>query len=175
MILLPSAKQASASTQAPLKPMLHFLPEGLPRKAAEFLVAIIPGAILLFAFFIAAEATVAIFTGEKGNSFMSVIFLPVICLLPLLSGVVSALILEKLRRAQVSVVDGAVAGAASAMAGSAASSFVLVALDIALRLHPFGNSITGLMLALVMAFVVAMDTLLGAIGGGMTAKFLKDF
>ncbi|MEM4633836.1 MAG: hypothetical protein QW275_01645 [Candidatus Anstonellaceae archaeon] len=166
---MPASKQPSPAAQK--KPMLHFIQEGMPRIIAEYTLSIIPGAILLFAFFIAAEATVAVFRRDV----MAVTFLPVICILPLLSGVVSALVLEKVRNREVSMRAGAIAGGLSAFAGSLASSFVLLALDLAIRLHPFGSGITGILLFFVLAVVVAMDTVLGALGGALTAKFLKDF
>ena len=75
--------------------MLSFIPAGAPRSIVEYLLAVIPGAVLLFAFFVAAAALVYFMTG---NQLVTFSYLPVVCIMPILAGLVSTLVLEKLRR-----------------------------------------------------------------------------
>ena len=169
---MPSAKQpAPAAAHAPAEQsMLSFVPSGMPRSIAEYLVALIPCAVLLFAFFVAAESAVALLKSDL----LAIAFAPVICLLPILSGVVSTLVLEKLRSKPLTMQRGAMVGGAAALAGSAVSSLMLLALDIAAKIHPFGSSVTGILLFAALAVVVVMDGVLGALGGALAVKFIKD-
>lgn len=142
----------------------------MPRSIAEYIVALIPGAVLLFAFFVAAGSAVAILK----NDLLSIAFLPVICLLPILSGVVSTLVLEKLRSKPLTMQRGAMVGAAASLAGSLVSSLMLLVLDMGAKIHPFGSGVTGVLLFVALSVVVVMDAVLGALGGALVVKFIKD-
>ena len=142
----------------------------MPRSIAEYFAATLPGAILLFAFFLAAEMAGIVLK----NDLLAIAFLPVVCIMPILAGVVSTLVLEKLRNKPLSIQRGAMVGAAAGLAGSAVSALTLFVLDFAIKAHPFGAGITGLALFVALAIIVVMDAILGALGGAIVVKFIKD-
>ena len=130
----------------------------------------IPGAILLLAFFVASESAV-VFIG--GNS-MVVTFLPVICLMPILAGVVSALVLEKIRSKPITFKRGALVGAAAGMLGAILASLLILTVFLVGK-KPFGTMIDSLVLVLAAnAAIILVDTVLAALGGALAAKFIKD-
>jgi hypothetical protein len=155
----------------PEKPLLSFLPAGRIRSAAEHLAAAIAGALLLFLFFMASEAAVQLM---KDTPLMSITFVPVICLLPVLAGALAAIVFEKLRKAQPGIKRGALVGALAGLFGSFASSVPLLALAI-LNKNPLGDMLSStLMVAVVLLVTIGLDTLLAAIGGALVVKFTSD-
>ena len=92
MIHLPpqksSAQAASQPAVAPGDSMLAFVPEGTPRSVAEYIAALIPGAV---AFRIFLRPSLLSFMGQS-NSLVSIVFLPVIRIMPILAGVVPPLV-----------------------------------------------------------------------------------
>jgi hypothetical protein len=150
---------------------LSFIPAGVPRSIAEYVISAIPGALLLFGFFLASESAV-VFLG--GNT-MAVTFLPVICLMPLLSGAISSLVLEKIRSKLITYQRGALVGAFSGFVGSLVSVLLLMAVFL-LGKKPFGTVLDSTPLVVAALFIIiAMDTLLAALGGAIAVRFLKDF
>jgi len=151
--------------------MLSFIPAGKLRSVAEYLVSAIVGALLLFIFFMASEAAVMLL---KDTPLMSITFVPVICLLPLLGGALAAIVLEKLRKCQQGMKQGAIAGALAGLTGSFISSLILLVLSL-LGKSPLGDALSStLMVFAVLAISVGLDTLLGALGGALVAKFTAD-
>lgn len=161
-----AAKQPSEEPES----TLSFIPAGLMRSIAEYLAATIPGAILLFAFFLAAEGAMIFIGGDL----LTIAFLPVICIMPILSGVVSTLILEKLRKKPLTLQRGAMVGAAAGFAGALVSVLMLVLVDVFVHKPPFGSLVTGWLTYVVLLMVLVMDTVLGALGGALVVKFIKD-
>jgi hypothetical protein len=163
------------SQGVPQSSAFSFVPQGYPRSIVEYIAATIPGAVLLFAFFVASESTVLFLsTGGKPNDAMLVTFLPVICLIPVLSGAVSALVLEKVRSKQLSVKRGALVGAAAGLGGTLLSSLMILALSL-LGKQPFGSVITSTpLVAVALVAIICMDAVLAALGGALVVKFLKD-
>ena len=148
---------------------LSFVPEGVPRSVAEYAVALMPGAILLEVFFIAAQATIVFVEG----SLLSIVFIPVICVVPFLSGVVAALALEKIRRKPLIVQRGAAVGACSSLLGSLLSTMAIAVMSFATGKYPFG--ISGIAILIVaFAAISAMAAILGALGGAVVANFIKE-
>lgn len=152
--------------------MLTFIPAGLPRRIAEGIAAVIPGALLLFIFFAVAEG--AVFFMGKQSELISIIFVPVICILPVFAGMVSALVLEKVRRQPPTFKWGVAAGAGAGLCGAIASSLMLGTLAL-LKQAPLGTMVSSnyIVLAVLLA-TVAIDTILGALGGAVVVKFIKD-
>lgn len=169
----PTAKQSTAEHEHSL---LSFIPAGKPRSVVEYLVAAIAGAVLLFAFFLLAEMAVLLFNSTGQNILVSAVFLPVICIMPVISGAISVLALEKLRSKPLTFQRGAMVGAASGLAGASISAVLLLVLDILpqTHIHPFGGWATGLILLVVLAPIVVVDGLLGALGGAIVVKFVKE-
>ena len=150
--------------------MLKFLPVGLPRTIGECIVAMIPGAILLFAFFVVAEG--ALFFTK--SDLISILFLPVVCLLPIFAGMASALALEKVRNRALSFKAGAVVGVLAGFCGALVSALMLAGLTF-LNQMPFGTLLQDKLIIMVaLALVVAVDTVLGALGGAIVVKFIRD-
>jgi hypothetical protein len=140
------------------------------RSIAEYLAASLPGAALLFAFFALAEIANWVIKG----GLVVVAFLPVICIMPILSGVVSTLALEKIRGKPLTLQRGAMVGAAAGLSGSLLSAVLLLALALVNVIQPFGSGITGILLAAALLAIVLMDALLGALGGALVVKFIKE-
>jgi len=161
------AKQPSEEQES----MLAFVPAGAGRSLAEYTAGLIPGAVLLFAFFLAAEGAVILFAGQD---IMALAFLPVACIVPLLSGVVSTLALEKLRRKPLTIQRGAMVGAAAALIGALLSALLLVLVNVFAHKAPFGSFVSGWLVYVVLAVIIFMDTVLGALGGALVVKFIKE-
>ena len=105
---------------------------------------------------------------------MAITFLPVICLMPLLSGAISSLVLEKIRSKLITYQRGALVGAFSGLIGSLASVLLLVVVFM-LGKKPFGTVLDSTPLVVAARFIIiAMDTLLAALGGAIAVRFLKD-
>ncbi|MEM2137921.1 MAG: hypothetical protein QW568_02440 [Candidatus Anstonellaceae archaeon] len=149
--------------------MLSFVPEGILRSIVEYLAALIPGSALLFAFFIAAQLMV-IMLGDV----LAVSYFLAACVMPVLAGVVSALVLERLRKKPLSMQRGAMVGAAAGIFGAAISSVALITVSVLAKKAIFGAILPGLLAYAVLAVIVLMDTILGALGGVIVVKFLKE-
>ena len=150
--------------------MLSFVPSGIARSIAECLVAMVPGAVLLFLFFAVAEG--ALFFTK--SDMISILFLPVVCLLPIFAGMASALALEKVRNRPLTFKAGAAAGTLAGFFGALVSSIMLGVLTFLNQL-PFGAMLSDkLIIAVALILVVAVDTILGALGGAIAVKFIKD-
>ncbi|VVB98964.1 Uncharacterised protein [uncultured archaeon] len=163
--MIAAKPQASAEDSS----MLSFIPKGMPRSIAEYLVASIPGALLLFAFFVASEAVVAFVDPN-----LAITFIPVICVVPILAGAVSTLILEKVRSKPLTFKRGALIGALAGLDGALISAILLAILSLALHKEPFGTMLTGALVYLVLLVVVVLDAVLGALGGVIVVKFTRD-
>ena len=151
--------------------MLSFLPAGRIRGAAEYIVAAKVGALLLFLFFMASEVAV-IFMAD--TPLMSVTFVPVICLLPVLAGALAAIVFEKLRKAPTGIKRGAAVGALAGFCGSSFSSFILVVLSV-MNMKPFGDALSStLAVVAVLLITICIDTVLAALGGALVVKFTSD-
>jgi hypothetical protein len=150
--------------------MLSFVPAGMLRKIAEYFVALVPGAVLLFAFFFAAQAAVLLL---PGGELLAASFIPVICMVPVLSGVVSTLLLEKVRKKPLTLKRGALVGAASALAGALLSAVMLIVVFVVTNKPPFGSTLGSLVFYLSLPAIVALDSILGALGGALVVKFIS--
>lgn len=149
--------------------MLSFVPAGMPRSIVEYIVALIPGALLLFIFFVGAEAAMLL----VDQDILAVIFLPVVCVMPILAGAVSTLALEKLRSKPLTLQRGAVVGLAAGFVGSLVSAIALAVIQLLTQKAPFGSFLSGLLVYAVLLVIIVMDAVLGALGGALVVKFVK--
>ena len=148
--------------------MLSFIPAGKIRSIVEHLVAAFVGALLLFLFLMASEAVVQLMSGTP---LMPIIFVPVICLLPLLAGALAVIVFEKLRMAPMGIKRGALIGALAGFFGASVSSVPILVLAI-MNMNPLGEMLAStLMVVLVLFITIGLDTLLAAIGGVLVVKF----
>lgn len=150
--------------------MLSFVPVGYARSIAEYIAAVIPGALLLFIFFIAAESAMVLIKED----ILAVVFIPVVCIMPILSGAVSTLVLEKLRKKPLTLKRGAMVGAAAGLAGALVAAFALVVMSLLTKQSPFGSIIKDLLVYVALMAILAVDTVLGALGGAAVVKFIKQ-
>lgn len=163
--------QSQAASQKEEESLLSFVPKGIARSIAEYIAALLPGSILLFAFFVAAEVAVLFL---PGGDLLAASFLPVICIMPLLSGVVSTLVLEKLRNKQLTIQRGAMVGAAAGFIGAAVSVVMLAAAALLFQKYAFGSAFGGILFYVILLVVLALETILGAVGGAAVVKFIKE-
>jgi len=102
---------------------------------------------------------------------MPIIFVPVICLLPLLAGALAVIVFEKLRMAPMGIKRGALIGALAGFFGASVSSVPILVLAI-MNMNPLGEMLAStLMVVLVLFITIGLDTLLAAIGGVLVVKF----
>jgi len=147
--------------------MFSFIPAGMARSIVEYLISAIPGAILLFAFFLAAEIATIFLNAELS-------FIPVICAVPILAGVISTLVLEKVRNKPLNFKRGALVGAAAGLFGVLASALMIVLLILLKpQIPPFGSLLNGWIVYVALLLTIFMDTVLGALGGAVVVKFIK--
>ena len=163
---MPAQKQASPSDE---ESILSFVPAGIGRSIVEYIVASIPGAFLLLIFFLAAEGALILVKDDV----LAVIFLPVVCIMPLLCGAVSTLVLEKLRKKALTLQRGAIAGMVAGFFGSLFSAIILGAASFLTKQPPFGSALSGLLVYAALLAIVAIDTVLSALGGALVVKFVK--
>ena len=150
--------------------MLSFIPAGMPRTIAEYIVATIPGAVLLFIFFVVAEG--ALFFTK--SDIISILFLPVVCILPVFAGMASALALERVRNRGLTFKSGALVGVLAGFFGALVSALMLGILAF-LNQSPFGSIVSDkIIIAAALLMILAIDTILGALGGAIVVKFIKD-
>lgn len=156
--------------------VLSFVPKGPARSAAEYFAALLPGTVLLFAFYLAAEVAVVLIGGnnESMASMISTSFIPVICIMPIISGVVSTLVLEKLRKKPLTMKRGAMVGAASGIVGALASVFMLAVVALFAHMYAFGSALTGILFYVVLLVLIPIEGILGALGGAAVVKFIKE-
>ena len=151
--------------------MLSFIPAGILRSIAEYLLAVIPGAALLFFFFVAAEILVFVL---PGNDWKSISFVPVICIMAPIAGTVSTLLMEKIRPKPITLAKGAAIGAASGFIGSLASVAMLATTALLFKKFAFGQAISGAWFYLALAVVVLIESILGLLGGAITAHLISN-
>jgi hypothetical protein len=107
----------------------------------------------------------------RDTPLMPITFVPVICLLPILSGALAAIALEKLRTASIGIKRGALVGALSGFFGALVSSVPLLVLDL-LNMNPLGDALASTpIVAGVLLITIGLDTLLSALGGALVVKF----
>jgi hypothetical protein len=165
----------NASGEKEVESMLSFIPAGLGRSVAEYLVALIPGSVLLFVFYLAAESGV-LFLGSGKSDLLAASFIPVICILPVLCGVVATLVLEKLRKKPLTLQRGATVGAAAGLAGALVSVLMLAVIALLFSdKYPLGETVgKGILFYVVLLVVLVIETVLGALGGALVVKFIKE-
>lgn len=156
------------------KSVLSFIPAGMPRDLSEIFVSGIPGAFVL-ALFILGTAVLNIIFGSNSPLFAAT-YLPVVCLLPLVVGIVAPLVLERVRGVDVLSLRRSIAASfLSGMLGSLLGAFLLIISGVAVpSAKPFGSALTGLPTELVLVLVlVFISTVLSAIGGAILVMFLS--
>ena len=128
------------------------------------------GALLLFLFFMASEVVVLFMVDTP---LMPIMFVPVICLLPVLAGALAVIVFEKLRQAPMGIKRGAPVGALAGFFGSA-SSMVILSILALIGKQPLGSALSSPVMAIAVLLIsVAIDTVLAMIGGALVVKFTE--
>lgn len=174
---MPQAKpQVQAKAQAKTKdvrlPVFSFVPYGIMRDAVELLASALPGAIILFLFMVG----VGIPTILTNSNWFAAPYIPVTCLLPLVVGMVSPLVLEWARATSlVSLRRGIACSLLSGLIGSILSVIVLFATSaISGLFNMFGPSASGLLPQLVLSVaIIALSTALSTVGGAVLVLFIQ--
>lgn len=159
------------------KPMLSFIPAGVPRKIAEVLVAAVPGALLQFVFIVSAAGLNIWSTGSNPNEgTYALVYLPVVCLLPAVVGAISTLMYERVQGAQSAHVKGSMLTAAwAALIGTLLGAVVIIISSMAVKgAKPMGAWMTDpvMIIGLSLAMVV-VSTVLAAVGAAIVSGVLN--
>ena len=156
--------------------MLRFLPGGLVRTISEVLVTSIPGAILQF-FFIVAAAGLNIWSAisNPGDGPYALVYLPVVCLLPIVVGTVSTLVYERVRGMHAMHLKGSVVSSAmSGFLGSFMGALVIIIAGVAMKVEPLGTSINGPVAVIgVSLLIIAFSTIFAALGAMIVSGVLN--
>ncbi len=165
-----SSKTAGAS-----KPLLTFLPAGPVRTIGEIVLSAIPGGALQFIFIVLAAGLNIWGAQSSGNEMYAAVYLPLVCLLPLVVGAISALMLERVRgTTTLQVRGGVIAAALAGLVGAMLGALVIIATGMLKVGKPLGasfNDITYLVaLPLVMVFVTMV---MAAIGAALTTVIVS--
>ena len=159
----------SARTSGTNHPLLVFLPAGPARSAGEIIASAIPGGVLQFVFIVAAAGLNIWGAQSAGNELYAAVYLPVVCLLPLVVGAISALVLERVQgTSTLHVKGGMISAAVAGLVGGLIGGIVIMATGL-LKIgggKPLGASfvdVTYLVaLPLVMAVVAMVMAAIGA-------------
>ncbi|VVB58778.1 Uncharacterised protein [Candidatus Anstonella stagnisolia] len=123
----------------------------------------IPGAILIAVFLLVASVPNMLLSGTQ---FLTFLFLPIVCIFPVLGGGASAFALHKFSKEPIEKSDGAVVGALAGLFGSLAAAIIMVAAYF-FGQKPFGSLVGGalfnIILSLIMVFLCVLLSLVGAV------------
>ncbi len=171
-----SVSVENAKSASEPKPVLSFLPAGLVRTLAEVLVTSIPGAILQF-FFIIAAAGLNIWSssGTSSDGMYALVYLPVVCLLPLVVGTVSTLVYERVRGMHGLHLKGSVLSSAMAgMLGSIFGALVIIIAGLAMNVHPLGSAVKDpIILVGISILIIVISTVLSGLGALIVSGVLN--
>ncbi len=152
--------------------LLWFLHRGALRSALEIALSALPGAAIISVFLLAVGGLTINF---NTNGFAAS-YIPVVCLLPVVLGIISPLILERIKGEEhVSLKSGILSAALSGFAGSAGGVLILLIFGMLnSSARPFGPSVVGLPYQLALEFfVVLLSTALSAAGGAILVVFIQ--
>jgi len=135
----------------------------------EYFISILVGGLIIVLFFIAPSILSILLKSDT----LSLLFLPILCLIPLVAGAVSALVFEKIRKF-IFFKEAAIVGALSGLSGSVFSAFILLLFYLLLKIAPFGSFLGGILFFVFLFAIVGISTILGALGAVLIIKFLKD-
>ncbi len=159
--------------------LFGFIQNLILRKIIEVLFSSIPGAIIFFVFIIATGILNILSTSGTENNIFALTYIPVVCVLPIVIGVIGPLILEKVRsNPTLSLRASVLVSFISAFVGSFFGAFALAITGVVSEgFSPFGGLLEpvlgapGLLLAMVL--IVFISTILSTIGGALITVLLN--
>jgi|GEM_PF-2833501 len=123
----------------------------------------IPGAILIAVFLLVATVPNILLSDMQ---FLTFLFLPIICIFPVLGGALSAFSLHRFAKEPIEKSDGAVVGALAGLFGSLAAAILMVVAYF-FGQKPFGSLVSGalfnILLSLIVVFMCVLLSLIGAV------------
>ncbi|MFA5107983.1 MAG: hypothetical protein WC492_00405 [Candidatus Micrarchaeia archaeon] len=166
------------ATAATTEGVFKFISNSTLRKSVEVLVSAIPGAVVLF-LFILGTGILNIYTNlAAANEIFAATYLPVICLLPLVIGVIGPLILEKVRNAtELSLRASVLTAFLSGFFGSFFGGLTLIIAGFA-EFKPFGGILSDVLpgagrMLFASFLLVIISTVLSTLGGALIVILLK--
>lgn len=170
-------KQAAQPQEAPANSgFFSFIPHPLAKKAVEIIASAIPGALILF-IFIAGTSALNIFSyASSKNDVFAATYIPVVCLLPLVVGVIGPLVLERVRgETRLFMKSSVLVSFLSGFFGSLISALALVISSLlSADFKPFGDFVSDpLTIAGAAILLVIISSILSTIGGALIVAFLN--
>lgn len=171
-------KPAQPAEKAEPRQFFSFIRQPLLRKIVEIIISAIPGALIFFIFLVGTGA-LNIFSNlspEGTNGVFAATYVPVICILPFVVGVIGPLVLERIRgETRLSMKSSVIVSFLSGFFGSVLGALVLVISSLATsNLKPFGEFITDpLYLAGAFIALVVVTSILSTIGGALIVVLLN--
>lgn len=171
---MPSPSKESDPKPVPKTPgergaVLAVLPPGPVRDVAEVVVSALPGAAVTGLFIL----IVGLLNILIVNDTYAAVYLPIGCFLPLVVGVISVLVLDRVRgNARISLARSVATGFLGALMGSV-GAVALLTLSGAMNFKPFGPSMStlpGLFAGAVT--LIVLSTGLATLSAILTAVFL---
>lgn len=159
--------------------LFRFIKDARIKKVVEVLFSSIPGGVIFLVFIIGTGILNILSSSAGPNNVFAATYLPVVCILPIVVGVIGPLVLEKVRNSQTLSIRGSVlVSFISALTGSFVGSFLLVISGlVGDGFRPFGGVLEpflgtpGLFVALIL--IVGVSTFLSTLGGALIAILLN--
>ena len=144
-----------------------FIDNIMENEYAQIFVSAVPGAVLLCVALVVASILNIFVT----ISWASLVFFPIVCVFPLLAGIVATVLLRKVMKGEVDVAHCAGTGALSGFLGALGGALALLAL-ILLKKQALGGMVSGTIFQVIaLTVIVIMSTILAALSAGALAMF----
>ncbi|MFH0927825.1 MAG: hypothetical protein V1822_04570 [Candidatus Micrarchaeota archaeon] len=159
--------------------IFKFIANSTLRKMVEVVFSSLPGTVIFFVFII-GTGLLNIFSSQAGpNNIFAATYLPVVCILPIIIGVIGPLVLERVRSSSSLSLRGSVlVSFISAFIGSFLGSLVLLISGIVSdSFKPFGGifepvlGTPGLFVGFLL--IVGISTILSTVGGAVIVVLLN--
>jgi uncharacterized membrane protein YeaQ/YmgE (transglycosylase-associated protein family) len=144
------------------------------KTSLEVLASSLVGAIILCVFLLLIGVLNITFNLSGANDLFALLYIPVVCILPLIIGVLSPLALEKIRGDEnIEKKLGLISAFLAGLIGSMAASIILMMIGFAFsdQFHPFGSLISSLPFGsglVAASFVIIFSSsILALIGAGL--------
>jgi hypothetical protein len=144
-----------------------FLDTIMENEYAQIFMSAVPGAILLCVALVVASVLNIFVT----SSWASLVFLPIVCIFPLLAGLAATMLLRRVMKGEVDVAHCAGTGALSGFLGAVGGALVLLVLMF-LKKPALGSMVSGTIFQVIaITVIVIMSAILSALGAGALAMF----
>lgn len=142
---------------------------------SEVFLSSIPGALLQFIFIVsAAGLNIMTNQGSTSDSTYALVYLPVVCLLPLVVGAISTLMHERVQGVHVANIKSSMLTAMmAAFIGTFVGAIVIIIAGV-LKAKPLGGGMTDMLFIVSLPLVmIVMSTILAGIGSAVVVGVLN--